>query len=117
RLFGDGAFPRRRRRTPEDVPARIDDAVDDVRRYPLAAVRDRRDGIHDLQRCDADLLADRHRRIRQRRPLFGAPHQSRRLAGELDAGALAETESVDVVVETARTDAEADANRADVRRM
>ena len=102
---------------PEDAAVVVDHAIDDVRRDADAAVRDRRNRVDDLQRRHADLLADRHRRVRERRPFFGMPDESCRLARQLDAGALAESETVDVVVEAGRADAEADADRADVRRV
>ena len=55
------------------------------------------------------------RRVRKLRPLLGAAHASRRFARKRDAGALAETEAADVVVEAVLPEREADADRADVR--
>src|SRR5438270_774641 len=114
-------FVDRRRDDPpvlEAVQRPSADLLDEVRLDPHAAVRDRAVGGGDLDRRDGDALADRHVPDRRARPLVGVRrNDAAALAGEVEAGRLAEAEPVDPVHELGRAELLGDRDRADVRRV
>ncbi len=90
------------------------DGLDDVRRAQHAAVGDRRVGGAHLDRRDRDALADRQVAHRGARVLRQRQHDAALLAGEVDAGRLAEAELAHPVVEALGLQLLADLDRADV---
>ena len=86
-----------------------------MHRRQHAAVRDRGVGARHLEHGDADLLAERHRRQRERAPAGLVREDARGLAFELDARLLAESEGPDRLVERSAAERHRDVRDPDVR--
>ena len=86
-----------------------------MRPHERSAVRDRRVRARHLDRRHRDAVADRHGADRGSRPLIERKREARRLAREVDSGALPEAEAVDPRCEAPLAEALRDRDRADVR--
>src|SRR3712207_4383302 len=93
------------------------DGLHDPRRLEDPAVGDRGVRARHLHRRDADALADRQVAHRRAGVLLQREHLTDLLAGQVDAGRLAEAEAADPLVEAPRADLHADLDRADVARL
>ena len=81
------------------------------------AVGDRVVGIEDLDRRYGVDLSDRQRHLVARVPVRGVDEQSRRLAGEIEVGQMAESESLDLGEDPSLAHASTYLVGADVRRQ
>ena len=88
-----------------------------MRLEQVAAVDDGRDGADELDRRDAERLAegggDQRRRGRAGQIRLGE-EEALRLAGQVDAGLFEEAEGVDVIIELLAADAQANVAEGDV---
>ena len=86
-----------------------------LRLHQPPPVRDGAERGDELERGDRDLLADRHRRERQPRPVARVTDEPATLARQADPGRAAEAEIRNVAVVAVATEREPDPDRADVR--
>ncbi len=96
---------------------RVDRRLDEAGRLAGAAVRDRHVDVQHLQRAHGDAVADRHRRHARRVVVLQRQEDPVGLTGEMQSGARAEAERVEVLVEPLLAELTRDLDRADVRRL
>src|SRR4051812_23897140 len=101
----------------DNLPLFVRDRLDDPRRHQLPAVRDRGHCQRHLQWRDANLVPHRHARDRNLAPRLRWPNQSLDLSWQLDAGALAKSETPNVLVKLLVAHAHSEFGRADIARF
>ncbi len=104
-------------RLPHRAALAVLDPLHEDRLHEVAAVRDRGRRHRDLQAGDADLLPEGHRRQRESAPARDGAEEAARLAGQLDAGRLAEAEVAHVAGEVVAAEPLRDPDHADVARL
>ena len=113
----DGIDEDRHVRLVDDMALGVGDAADQERVDAIAAIGEDAVGRRHLQRRHRDSLPDGDVADRRARPLLGREDDALCLAGEVDAGRLAEPEALDPLTQARLLQLEGDRDDADVRRL